>query len=430
LMVLSYGGAKTDIVKDEVLISYAAALFEVPTLTAETGEGRLELEGWEVSLQILSRLDDEEVMRESVHELLERLDIGEQGRTEKIINLCSELHFMDEAREMSDKLGDYLSHNTNNYGLALLCYAKSHNRNKISKLTEMLVSYCLVQSRAYPIEDDLDDALRSLVETPKSAFADIIDDDPEAARLLQFYVVGYACVRRLYVLRDEEVLASRRSRAVRPNLRARKRVAAKALVAAINSAADGIYGGLYDAERQTAISVDALLPLLAEATAFLSGFGRGHGSEGAGRTFSNEQMYALLAAIEDLETVSVRVREATEACLAASVGEYRGSEPPSPRAMLKKSLSSGTGSNFSFSLMGSEMMAGSGMSGGGRSEGSAVLVGGGGKGKRAAQEGEVPRGWDWRAGFAGTPAEQVGTSVLRRLRQGIARELAMGELES
>lgn len=419
LMVLSYGGVKPDLTKDDILTSYASALFGIPTLGTEDNSGAIEVEGWEVSLSILSRLDDEELMRDTVHQLLEQLDVGDQARTEKIINLCTDLRFMEEARQMSDKLGDYLSHNTSQYGLALLCYAKSHNRTRISQLTEMLVSYCLVQSRAYPVEDDMDEALRALVETPKSAFAAIIDTDPEAASLLQFYVVGYACVRRLFVLRDEEILASKRSRAVRPNLRARQRVAAKSLVAAINSAADSIYGGLYDANRETAISVDALLPLLGEATAFVSATN----SDGsASRSFSNDQMYAILAAIEDLETVSPRVREATEACLGASVGEFRGTEPPSPRAMLKKSMSSGTTSNFSFSLMGSEMI-GSVTSGGGRSEGSAVLVDG-------KEVNKVQRAWDWREGFKGVPVEKVGEQVLRRLREGIAKELAMGELEA
>lgn len=420
LMVLSYGGVKPDVTKDDVLMSYAAALFGVPSLTTKNNNGFMEVEGWELSLSVLSRLDDEDLMRDSVHELLDRLDVGEQARTEKIINLCTDLRFMDEAREMSDKLGDYLSHNTSQYGLALLCYAKSHNRARIGQLTEMLVSYCLVQSRAYPVEDEIDDALRGLVETPTTAFADIIDADPEAASLLQFYVVGYACVRRLFVLRDEEILASKRSRSVRPNPRARKRVAAKALVAAINSAADSIYGGLYDAQRETAISVDALLPLLGEATAFLAP-PHSHGSEA--RAFSKDQMYAILAAIEDLETVNSRVREATEACLVASVGEHRGNEPPSPRAMLKKSMSSGTNSNFSFSLMGSEMI-GSASSTGARSDGSAVLVGG------KSKADQVQRAWDWREGFKGVPVDQMGTKVLRRLREAIARELAMSELES
>ncbi|ETN37489.1 uncharacterized protein HMPREF1541_07111 [Cyphellophora europaea CBS 101466] len=415
LMVLSYGGVKPDLTKDDVLTQYAAALFGLSSLATENPSGVIEVEGWEVSLSILSRLDDEQLTRDSVHELLDQLPVSDQARTEKIINLCTDLRFMDEARAMSDKLGDHLAHNTTQYGLALLCYAKSHNAVRIQQLTEMLISYCLVQSCPYPEENELDEALRGLVETPKSAFAAIIDADPEAASILQFYVVGYACVRRIFVLRDQEH-STQRNKTSRPNLRARKRVAAKAIVAAVNSAADSIYGGLYDAERQTAIQADALLPLLGEATALLA---KDHDN----RSFTNEQMYALLAAIEDLETVNARVREATDACLSASIGEYRGSQPPSPRAMLKKSMSSGKDSNFSFSLMGSEMM-GSGTSGGGRSDGSAVLVDGKGEGVRQMQ-----RGWDWREAFRGVPVEEVGRVVLTTLRKGIAKELAMGELE-
>ena len=88
--------------------------------------------------------------------------------------------------------------------------------------------------------------------------------------------------------------------------------------------------------------------------------------------------------------------------------------------MLKKSMSSRTNSNFSFSMMGSEMLARSGESMGGRSDGSAFLVGSGNNGPK--------RGWDWREQFKGR--EVTGKTVLRHLREGIAKELSMAELES
>jgi hypothetical protein len=91
--------------------------------------------------------------------------------------------------------------------------------------------------------------------------------------------------------------------------------------------------------------------------------------------------------------------------------------------MLKKSVSSGTNSNFSFSMMGSEMMARSEedvQSTGGKSVGgSGVLVA---SGKKM----DIERGWDWRAKFK--DREATGGDVLKTLRMGIARELSIAEL--
>ena len=410
LMVLSYGAGREQISKDEVLQDYAVSLFGRDDLRSPTGES---IEGWEMSLGILRRMDDTELMDECITDLLNQLDVTEQWRAEKVINLCTDLNLPEAARRISERFGDHLVNNTTSYGLALLCYAKSHSSRKIQQLTDLLVSYCLVQSRAYPSDEEMDAGLHSLIDTPKAAFADIAEVDPEAAAHLQFYMVGYACIRRFYSLRDENTGSSKLG------LPARKRAAAKALIAAINSAADCIYGGLYDASRQSAIQVDGLLTLLGEATALLS-------QSNDSATYTSSQLYALLAAIEDLETVSERVYAAADECLQASMRNYEGSAPPSPREMLKKSMSSGTNSNFSFSLMGSEMLARSGESGGsgGKSVGSAVLV----KGSGGKEDG-VARGWDWRSAFKGNEVEGVGREVLRELRRGIAGELSWRELE-
>ena len=407
LMVLSFGGGREDVNKDEILQEYAVSLFARNDLKSMEGES---IEGWELSLGVLRRMDDTEMMHECVADLLDQLDVTEQWRAEKVINLCFDLGLAGEARNISERFGDHLVNSTTSYGLALLCYARSHSSHKIQQLTDLLISYCFVQSRAYPAEEDIDAGLHSLVDTPKAAFADIAELDPEAAAHLQFYMVGYACIRRFYSLRDQ-------SSQVKLGPIARKRAAAKTLIAAINSAADCIYGGLYDESRKSAIQVDGLLTLLGEATALLS-------SKDEGGVYASDQLYALLAAIEDLETVSERVYAATDECLQASMRNFAGSAPPSPREMLKKSMSSGTNSNFSFSMMGSEMLGRSGESGhsGGKSVGSAVLV-------KGNDKGDETRDWDWRARFKGVEMEGVGRDVLRVLRRGIAEELSERALE-
>lgn len=81
--------------------------------------------------------------------------------------------------------------------------------------------------------------------------------------MLQFYFSGYAALRSFYETRDEEVYLENGQEPKRRPL-ARKRAAAESLVAVVGSAADSIYGGLYDPERKAAVQVDGLLVLLAE----------------------------------------------------------------------------------------------------------------------------------------------------------------------
>lgn len=407
LLVLSYAAPPSRISKDDILSQYAEALFD--RLDLQSSNGNL-VEGWELALSVTSRLDKPALIKSTTSDFLDRLDLNSQQRMDKLVSLCTALGLEEEAQKVCEMYADHLVNNTSDYGTALLCYARSHASNKLRQLMDLLVSYCLVQSKAYPAEDEMDEDLRALVASPKAALAGLVDVDPEAADMLQFYLVGYACIRRFYNLRDEEIaIATIKTKPANRSI-ARRRLAAKALLAAISSAADSIYGGLYDAERRSVIQVDGLLTLLGEATTFLA-------STDCKPILTTTQLYTLLAVIEDLQTVNTRVYDATEECLQAALRQYHGSRPPSPHVMLKKSMSSGTNSNFSFSMMGSEMLAGSGTSVGGKSVGSAVLVG----------KEDTERGWDWRAQFKDKIS--TGVDVLRYLRISIAKELSVTELD-
>lgn len=409
LMVLSYGVRDTEFEKDGILSAYADALFHDPRLAQENGS----VEGWEFALSVTSRLSDEDTMRSETSKFIADIPLDNRERANKLATLCSELGLGEDARKVSERYADYLVETEASYGAALLWYARGCSRPKIRQLFDLLISFCLVQSTPYPAVDDIDDQLRQLVESPRAILSGIAEIDAEAAEVLQFYLVGYACLRRFYLLRDEDAETNRASQRFRTGGLARMRMAAKALVAAVNSAADSIYGGLYDAERQSAIPVDGLLTLLGEATGLAA-------QGGKQRVFDAQQLYALLAAVEDLETVNSRVYDATDACLQAALRNYHGSTPPSPHAMLKKSFSSGTQSAFSFSLLGSEMLARSEEGADAKSIGSMVFVGG-------ATRSAVERGWDWRAQFNDKGA--TGADVLRRLRLVIASELSVVELE-
>lgn len=134
---------------------------------------------------------------------------------------------------------------------------------------ELLISFSLVQSCAYPAAADLDPQLESLLKEPKTCLSVIASVNEEAASILQFYLSGYATLRRFYEIRDEAVELEEGQRP-RFKLLARRRAAAKALAAVISSAADNIYGGLFDPDRDSAVQVDGLMALLGEALVFVN----------------------------------------------------------------------------------------------------------------------------------------------------------------
>ncbi|KKK26833.1 hypothetical protein ARAM_003401 [Aspergillus rambellii] len=103
LMVLSYGqdDKGTDrkkVRKDDVLSAYAMGLFERRSIENESGAR----EGWELALEVLSRLDDNEKMQKSVSELLDRLPLDTAEQMDKVVLLCSELGLDKEGRRVSE----------------------------------------------------------------------------------------------------------------------------------------------------------------------------------------------------------------------------------------------------------------------------------------------------------------------------------------
>jgi hypothetical protein len=331
-----------------------------------------------------------------------------------------------------------LTSKSENFGLALVCYARAQSRRKVKSVVDLLISYSLVQSRAYPATADLDEQLRSLMKEPKACLSSIAQVDEEAARILQFYLSGYATLRRFYEIRDEEFELQEGQRPRYKPL-ARRRAAAQALAAVIGSAADNIYGGLYDPDRDSAVQVDGLLALLGEACVFVNRespnlttipFSDSNLGLEPTAVLSVSQQFTILSAIEDLQTVTPRVYAQCEECFRSTLLEYQSStrggsdRPPSPRALLKKSVSNFSASSFAF--IGNDMLesarARSGSGSGPTSVGSSgVLVPAPGDKARA------DRGWDWRAGL---PETAEGEDILQMLRLGLARGLSHGAMGS
>lgn len=142
---------------------------------------------------------------------------------------------------------------------------------------------------------------------------------------------------------------------------------------------------------------------------------------------SVSQQFTILSAIEDLETVTPRVYAQCEECFRSTLLEYQSSirggsdGPPSPRALLKKSVSNFSASSFAF--IGNDMLESArtrfGSGSGPTSAGSSgVLV-------PAPSDKVADRGWDWRVGL---PETAKGEDILQMLRLGLARGLSHGAM--
>ncbi len=273
-------------------------------------------------------------------------------------------------------------------------YALSHKPKKVKNVLDLLISYSLIQSVAYPAEQELDDHLQRLISSPKNALTEMSKIDVEAAELLHKMLSGYATLRKFYTLRDEEVPGSKSHMGAI----ARKEEAASALMAVISSSDDNIRGGFYDEERGAVVSVDFLLALLGEAMVFVN-------QHGSPITVSHIDM--LLKAIEDLQAVGSQVYSVCTEFLQTVIASGQGLKGSTPSDMLRKSTSNVSGTSSNFSLVGSSMLASQLKQSMGSS---GVLV-----------KGNIKRGWDWRRGISATT---TGDDLLRILRLGLAKDLA------
>lgn len=275
-------------------------------------------------------------------------------------------------------------------------YALSHKPDKVKDVLNMLISYSLVQSIAYPAKEELDEYLKRLILSPKTSLVQLSQMDFDAAELLRNSLSGYATLRKFYDLRDEEVLSTNGQKPQMGPI-ARKQEAARALMAVITSSGDNIRGGLYDEQNGAIVSVDFLLALLGEAMVFVNQ---------PNPTITVSQIDILLRAIEDLQTVSSRIYTNCTEVLQIVIASGQGLKDSTPSDMLRKSTSNVSGTS-SFSMVGSSMLASQlkqSMSSSG------VLV-----------KGNVKRGWDWRKGIS---AGTTGEDVLQILRLGLAKDLA------
>ncbi|PSN66633.1 hypothetical protein BS50DRAFT_573468 [Corynespora cassiicola Philippines] len=412
LMVLSYAAQpRTGSPKDELLLKYSQLLASRGQVMSADSKGIRE--GWELAIQVLGRLDDVILANSRIEGILNDLPLQSADRVDKTTQLCHNMGLSEQAlgialvnlpfippKELKltfiKKYADHLRANTHDYGNTLLYYARAHAALKIQEVLRVLVAHCLVKSIAFPPPEELDDALASLITSPKQTLTKLASVDSEAAQLLSNHLSGYATIRKFYDLRDEEILVKEGEKpAHRPM--ARRRAAANALMVIISSAASSIRGGLYDPEVETVVQVDVLLPLLGEALVFVNQ---------PKRTLTLRHLYNLLAAIEDLTTAPSMIRAQCEEVLTTTLSAAHGNT-----RNLSKSISNLTTASSQYSLIGSSDF---GSADGQSIESSTVLV-------KDGSVDESRRGWDWRTGFKG---RATGEDVLTVLRLNVTREIA------
>lgn len=100
LMVLSsYGQKSRTSKKDSILIEYAEALSNKGVLR---GGNELSTEGWELSVALFSRLDDNRTTKKKVSELLQRVPLISDLRADKLLNVCRSVDMDQEARIIAE----------------------------------------------------------------------------------------------------------------------------------------------------------------------------------------------------------------------------------------------------------------------------------------------------------------------------------------
>lgn len=298
-------------------------------------------------------------------------------------------------------------------------FAIAHRPAKVREVMNLLISYSLIQSAAYPAEADLDDYLRRLLFERRSSLEQLARRDLVAAELLGRLLSGYATLRHFYNVRDDP---STDIPAVR-----RRTAAAAALTAVIASADDNIRGGLYDGTRDAVLSEDFLLALLGEALVFTEAmpgtFGRTSSTSAglvtAPPVVAAETIDVLLKAVEDLQTLTgsrvyTACDEFFQVVLASVPGGLKGSTPADLLRKTTSNLSATSatsGGSSSFLLTGSSMLASQ----------LHRSMSGARAGAPFNSTASVARGWDWRSGL---PANTTAADVLQRVRLGLSRALA------
>ena len=100
LVLSSYGHREQGISKDGILVEYAERLFEKDKIKAP--RPKYTREGWELSIQILARLEDRSMADKKVVDLLSQLPLVSDLHVDKILEICQDFGMDREARNIAE----------------------------------------------------------------------------------------------------------------------------------------------------------------------------------------------------------------------------------------------------------------------------------------------------------------------------------------
>ncbi|KAG8533761.1 uncharacterized protein KY384_001502 [Bacidia gigantensis] len=397
LMVLdSYHESDVGLRRDTLMKEYSNAVSSHGPVEYDE-KGKLKREGWQLAVDILARLGDEKLSKTEIRKVLYQQDLVDDQHVDMALSICTRCDMAQEARTIATNYADHVSKNTESYGTMLLYYARAGLETRVRDVLDLLISVSLVRSTSFPSTSSLDATLGVFLNIPCGIFVNIAENDPAAAALLHSLFTGYAALREFYDIRDNEI--QRKATEDSTMEIARKEAAFRRLITITNSAADNIHGGLYDDHAGAVINVDGLLVLLGEVSVFVD--------ESTG-LLPLAQCLHLLKIVEDLEAVDQSTFDRCDNFYRSTIASYHDQAKRLSPPQLLKSMSSKSDTS-SFSLVGDSML---------NSLDSEDMDGNSSAGK---SQQAIKRGWDWREG---TSKSDTGVELLRRLRGGLARDIA------
>ena len=100
LLVLSYGQPAKGLTRDGILVEYAQMLFTRDVLKDK--QSGVSKEGWELSMELLTRLDDTTLANRQVTDFLGRLSLHSDQRADKMIGICRAFGLDREASNIAE----------------------------------------------------------------------------------------------------------------------------------------------------------------------------------------------------------------------------------------------------------------------------------------------------------------------------------------
>lgn len=99
LVLSSYGNGDKAVTRDELLVEYAEALAHKDQITDRFS---LSVEGWELSIQILSRLNDSARANRKRSELLQNLRLDSDRTMDKVLKICQIFELNEDACRLAE----------------------------------------------------------------------------------------------------------------------------------------------------------------------------------------------------------------------------------------------------------------------------------------------------------------------------------------